>query len=931
MANLLKITRGDRNFVTGFFQGTGLADGQLFWQATNNDTDSVTPWDEGTLYVGRPDLKNSAPIAIAGPRATQSLIYRGIVTGSTHIDNDIFLHATTGDFWIFSSNVKDSATPDPAFLEFDFRKGDILLVTSSVLDSVTGITSEITFLRMNNSGGSASDTYFDNSNSNIVATNASDALKELETEKLSYRGAIYSQTAAALIVPEIGTMYLVGVDNLVVSTFTPDRLSTTTLTGPAGRSLKKGDFIYHLKDSLNDIAIWFLIPSGYTDAIDIDLHTSNTIADDMMATFNEDHVASVRNLTNVEQSLAFLLQYKAQIDATGKIPLAQLPDTILGSLQYKGTWNPLDESTYDSATLAQHYNEVAYQTQWPSFNDGPSDGDYYIVQTTNIYPNISYSDQSSSFANGQYARKIELNKGDWIVWTNSPVDNDASVAHWEKIDNSDRISVINFGINTILTGDRDPNVISEYTAGRTGSPKLRADHKIGLYEHADGSIVVAGIRLIDQSRTDNSGIGKSNFIPRYTQYTDSVSANNTIENSNIEDSIANGVVIHHNLQVGDANASFSETVYGDIRVLPDTVLVDGVPTRTRNGIELANPQNPLIDNTLNWLTRILSSENVSSNISVIMPELDSVIIGKIPSVALLPRRLTKSIRDGFIMSTSIEEHTTTDATGVDTDETATIVEIHAPTLNVDNVGLRHLVFGNRNNLGTGFASDGSLVDNYLTNLFAHTEVTSNITLILPSRSGILLTNIDWAEFVSGDENYIPIFGPISTDNKRKLINSQIKQVNNALFAAMRLAMGSEIDELGSTDKSFIDEFLPESVDENIDSRLKNIEIGQDVLIGKINQTTNEITKRGLQVTKFIGLGNDETNNTFIVPGRKLFPDSLQYKDPFTYIDLPVETIYVELPAVSGVLLTDNSCIDGGVFGDDIEFPVAGVSETPIGG
>lgn len=930
MANLLKITRGDRNFVSGFFDGTGLADGQLFWQMTNKDADSNNPWDEGTLYIGRPDLKNAAPLAIGGPRATKSLIYRGTITGSTKLTDDVFKHATTGDFWMFSSNVRDSADPDPNFLSWDFRQDDLLLVVSSKVDSKTGIASEITFIRINNSGGSASNSYFDNTGTNFAATSTSDALKELEYEKLSYRGAIYSQTEASLVHPDIGTLYLVGVDGLIVPTYDVTKTVTQNLTGPGGRALKKGDFIYHQKESLGGTPIWYLIPSGYTDAADIDVHTAEPMANAMQPTFTADHVSAAKAITNVEQALAFLLQNKAQIDATGKVPLSQLPDTVLGSLQYVGTWDPLLETTYDSATLALHYNEDSYQAAWPVDPKGKvSDGDYYIVQTTNTYVNVQYSDKSSVLKDGKYSRVIELNAGDWIVWTNSPVDGDGSAGHWEKIDNSDRISVINFGINAVNTGSVDPHSTPEYTVGRVGSPKIKSDFKIGLYEHADGSIVIAGMRLIDQSRDDNAGLGKSNYVPRYTKYADSTGANNTIENSNIEDSAADGVIVHHNLQVGTVNASFAETVYGDVRVLPDTYLVDGVPTRTQNGIELATPQDPLVDNTLNWLTRILSAKNVKSDITVTLPELDSVVIGKRPTVALLPRRLTKSIKDGYIMSTSIEEHTATDAVDVDSNEAATIVEIHAPTLNVDNAGLRHLVFGNRADLGKGFNADGSMTDSFLSEIFANTAVTSNITLVLPARDGVLLNSADWQEFVSGTENSLALFGPVGTDGKRKIIDSQIRQVSDSLLLALKKAIGNEISDTGSTDESFVNEFVPSSSDPNVDSRTQNVEIGQDVLIGKLDKTTNQLIKRGLHVTKFIGLGNGETNDTFFVPGRKLFPNSQQYKDPFTYKALPVETVYVEPPSVSGVMLTDNSIIDGGVYGYDVEASTTSLNDSPV--
>ena len=67
------------------------------------------------------------------------------------------------------------------------------------------------------------------------------------------------------------------------------------------------------------------------------------------------------------------------------------------------------------------------------------------------------------------------------------------------------------------------------------------------------------------------------------------------------------------------------------------------------------------------------------------------------------------------------------------------------------------------------------------------------------------------------------------------------------------------------------------------------------------------------VTKSLLVGNQDTNTTQIIPGRKLFPRDTQYFDPRTDELLPEKDVYVEMPSVSGVLLTSISRIDGGLY------------------
>lgn len=96
----------------------------------------------------------------------------------------------------------------------------------------------------------------------------------------------------------------------------------------------------------------------------------------------------------------------APLDANKKVPIANLPDSVLGNLQYQGTFNPADG--------------------YPS--DTPSKGQYWVAQ-------------GQGTINGQ-----EYLTGDWIIYNG---------VEWEYLDNSGCVQSVNGqqGVVTITLGD----------------------------------------------------------------------------------------------------------------------------------------------------------------------------------------------------------------------------------------------------------------------------------------------------------------------------------------------------------------------------------------------------------------------------------------------------------------------------------------------
>jgi hypothetical protein len=101
----------------------------------------------------------------------------------------------------------------------------------------------------------------------------------------------------------------------------------------------------------------------------------------------------------------------AELDSSSKVPVAQLPDAVLGALQYQGTWN---------AT-----------TNTPSLSNGSgTQGHYYVVSTAGTTNLDGITDWEI---------------GDWVVADN---------AAWQKVDNSDKVSSV-AGRTGVVTLDLD--------------------------------------------------------------------------------------------------------------------------------------------------------------------------------------------------------------------------------------------------------------------------------------------------------------------------------------------------------------------------------------------------------------------------------------------------------------------------------------------
>lgn len=999
MAAKIQVARGD---ISGKQVGNKkLVPAELFWQARtsdeNNKNSSYTKWDEGTLYIGRPSLNldktEEQPIPIAGARTHFAVVHRGFLSNETSIQNEIFKHARIGDLYVWSNDaiVGQFNNVD------DFRKDDLLLITDvggeGNISKVSGDIydqSLIKYTRINSSGGYADDVYFTQDGKEdgtkwpqFESTNVQDALLELQYEKLEYCGTIGAASQIP-VVPKIGGLYLIVVDQL---TFNSRNLNQ----GAVEFSPDKGDFVYWKQPVSTAVGsgYWVQIPSGYTNADEIDYYDYDDDKDyfisQLYTTFNEAHISEFKsNSNNVKQMLDFLMARKAQLDEQGKIPLSQLHDTVLGALQFRGVWNPLKENVDVNADLrsedGKHYvkEEKAEEIVNPlpglvkySFGDttetdreytGLNDGDYYYVQCQADILNLQYNFHGVNF---------ELNTGDWLVWQSSPVQDNVSPGtqnrrgFWSKLDNTDRLTAMQYVIdvqnrdNFFVTHEIDESILT-----LVGTPRLKGQNKIGLENLGNNTVGITGRGLIDQIEYENP---LPNFLPRYEGVT------GTLKNSFIEEiggehdtktnrtdffkdvSTTNLTRFHSNVDIGDVNEVRFQRIFGNVIIKPHITQTLDTTTFDKSLLQFevvaADDSGDLQTRTVSLVAAngLSAAEGygVNEDISdiktnIILPEHTSTLIGKLAGIEFNRGRILKSVEEGYAESTSIEEHINNGLNDSNNhDGIENIVEFHSK-VSIPITNSYEYYFGDWNTSPSqngyydadDFKEDGTFSCRWKSNilnarLVKNTyQTATNITVMLPVDSGTLITE-EYINTLFGqdDDTYLTMFGEsktLATGNRiNTLQKSPLRQIQNALKTRLAQAKveKDQDEQLKATQyevsqriadiyaKMVADGMFRSTTDvANSDTVVEN-----DLIAGKFDDNGNLIEKKSIFGTKAIGVA-DPAYGTFVIHGaRQNFPDAEQYYDPVTgRPTLPIDVV-VDAPNESGVLLTSNSVISGGLF------------------
>jgi hypothetical protein len=227
----------------------------------------------------------------------------------------------------------------------------------------------------------------------------------------------------------------------------------------------------------------------------------------------------------------------ATLDSGGKIPLTQLPDSILGQVTYMGTWN----AAMNSPTLA---NPPATTTL----------GDYYIVTTGGTFASITF------------------NVGDWIISNGAD--------GWAKVDNTDAVASVfgRTGTVTATNGDYTASNITNVPAGNIVATEVQA-----AINELDGDKLAKASNLSDlvSPSTARTNLGLGSAATQNDTYFLQVA-------NNLSD-LASVTTARSNLGLGTMavqNAASVSITGGSITGITDLAVADGgtgVSTTPANG------------------------------------------------------------------------------------------------------------------------------------------------------------------------------------------------------------------------------------------------------------------------------------------------------------------------------------------------------------
>ena len=229
-----------------------------------------------------------------------------------------------------------------------------------------------------------------------------------------------------------------------------------------------------------------------TNTSNISTNTSNIATNTSNISANTSDIATntsdIADLQNDKQDISEKNQANgyAPLDSGAKIPLANLPDSVVGQVEYQGTWN----ASTNTPTL-------------PAASGVK--GHYYVVSVGGTYETIVYA------------------VGDWII---------SNGTAWEKVDNTDAVTTVFGRLGAILANESDyssfyPLLGTTISAGTglTGGGDLSANRTISHDDtSSQGSVNNSGGIVIQDVTLDPfghvTGLGSIDLDGRYLQTSD---------------------------------------------------------------------------------------------------------------------------------------------------------------------------------------------------------------------------------------------------------------------------------------------------------------------------------------------------------------------------------------------------------------------------
>ena len=367
-----------------------------------------------------------------------------------------------GALYLVDENIYLTTPADPE--RPDFYKGDYAF-WSTKLGEPSG-----QWYRINNGGGSATETTFARENTNYLpgTTTVQEALVDIDRHKLAFGGELQlpSDTSNLTYSSLFDEGAKAGYFYVVTETI-------TIHNGADEITYEEGDYLAITSNVItNDAALtvsdcnFEKIPGGThsADKINYTAGERDTSAGVLYKdTDTTENIIKDSTITSVKGGLDQLFRTKADLDHNGKVPLKQLPDTVLGAMEYQGTYVLANDAT----TFVL-----------PSETDKTSDDD---DTTTNETENEfvkgdywAYSGPRLAVPNNVRASDNFINSGDYIVYDGDD--------NWSVINNTSPITGIR---GQVAATNSDDTNITEADAALQGTVLFTGkdrDGETGLVE-----------------------------------------------------------------------------------------------------------------------------------------------------------------------------------------------------------------------------------------------------------------------------------------------------------------------------------------------------------------------------------------------------------------------------------------------------------------
>ena len=547
---ILQIPRGD---ISVRMQSLPLLQGEYFFDVGKNEFEGAVLFiGTGTKknYEWTPDKKDGGYLRVG---SSSNLNIIGHITERKLPDEPQVggIYIVDESFQVEDGVISNLYTEDGIGVNshHEVSRGDLLIYTGSE------------WLKINNAGGAAFETSFYSKESNTLkgTTDVQSALFALDGKKLSYGGEIsfdgspfigiptnnrikaefvkFDENNGTPTSPEV--VFRLGEENTRWSDIQGNFYSVkkpfslkTNEAGPMFTKFEEGDFLaVTLNTSWKDLEgetvtkkakasnIKFTKISGGTrDSEKIYIGKVERSQYGKIVYGTEDD-----KITTIGPAVKSLFKTKADIDPlTNKILLSQIPDTLIGALDYQGTFTGPNLPTKNDKKNVEQNSDPSSKTDAELVK-----GDYWIyigTEKLDITANAEVNkDPLRKDADGRYY----IRKGDWIIRS---ADN-----KWDVLDNtSEFIGItINGDTSNVLQGTVDFS-----SEGINYFKSTLVDQQIKIEKTSSGGIKLTSPNGLYKSK--EPGEGKSTgagtiYRQQYSLDADNLLSENVLEPSNLTD------------------------------------------------------------------------------------------------------------------------------------------------------------------------------------------------------------------------------------------------------------------------------------------------------------------------------------------------------------------------------------------------------------